>query len=208
MRDVLCIYYSRTGNTKRVMETIAKEMDAELLALTDGVERSGLRGWLRSGMDAMRKDCPDVLPFETERKLENYRLVIIGTPVWAGRCSSVIRSFLKNHGGEMKRVAYVLTRGSEHKSEDIYRQMDQYTGKPHQAATSLRVGHVGHTFWQEEFLRQIRELLAEEDILAQGTCGAEADGSNVTWVLTTDGTLILSGTGAVAAYEERKAVSG
>ena len=45
MRDVLCIYYSRTGNTKRVMETIAKEMDAELLALTDGVERSGLRGW-------------------------------------------------------------------------------------------------------------------------------------------------------------------
>ena len=173
MRDVLCIYYSRTGNTKRVMETIAKEMDAERLALTDGVERSGLRGWLRSGMDAMRKDCPDVLPFETERKLENYRLVIVGTPVWAGRCSSVIRSFLKNHGGEMKllkrrgqelsRVAYVLTRGSEHKSEDIYRQMDQYTGKPHQAATSLRVGHVGHTFWQEEFLRQIRELLAEEE---------------------------------------------
>lgn len=47
-------------------------------------------------------------------------------------------------------------------------------------------------------------LLTEEDILAQGTCGAEADGSNVTWVLTTDGTLILSGTGAVAAYEKRK----
>ena len=47
-------------------------------------------------------------------------------------------------------------------------------------------------------------LLAEDDILAQGTCGAEADGSNVTWVLTTDGTLILSGTGAVAAYEKRK----
>ena len=95
--------------------------------------------------------------------LENYRLVIIGTPVWAGRCSSVVRSFLKQHGKELDRVAYVLTRGSEHRSEDIYRQMDQYTGKPHQAATSLRVGHVGHTFWQEEFLRQIRELLAEEE---------------------------------------------
>lgn len=47
-------------------------------------------------------------------------------------------------------------------------------------------------------------LLAEDDILASGNCGAEADGSNVTWVLTTDGTLILSGTGAVAAYEKRK----
>ena len=158
MRDVLCIYYSRTGNTKRVMETIAKEMDAELLALTDGVERSGLRGWLRSGMDAMRKDCPDVLPFETERKLENYRLVIVGTPVWAGPVQQRDPQLSSKTTAErLKRVAYVLTRGSEHKSEDIYRQMDQYTGKPHQAATSLRVGHVGHTFWQEEFLRQIRE---------------------------------------------------
>lgn len=56
----------------------------------------------------------------------------------------------------------------------------------------------------EETTETVLELLAEEDILAQGTCGAEADGSNVTWVLTTDGTMILSGTGAVAAYDDRK----
>ena len=55
----------------------------------------------------------------------------------------------------------------------------------------------------EETTGTVLELLAEEDILAQGTCGAEADGSNVTWVLTTDGTMILSGTGAVAAYDDR-----
>ena len=162
MRDVLCVY-SRSGNTKKVMKSIAAELNAELVQLTDGVERGGLRGWFRCGLDAVKRDCPAARPIETERKLENYRLVIIGTPVWAGRCSSVVRSFLKQHGKELNRVAYVLTRGSEHKSEDIYRQMDQYTGKPHQAATSLRVGHVGHTFWQEEFLRQIRELLAEEE---------------------------------------------
>ena len=161
MRDVLCIYYSRTGNTKRVMETIAKEMDAELLALTDGVERSGLRGWLRSGMDAMRKDCPDVLPFETERKLENYRLVIIGTPVWAGRCSSVVRSFLRQYGKKLRQAAYLITRGSEDKCEEVYGQMDLYTPCGHQAAVSLRSGSVGYAFWQEEFLRQVRELLGQ-----------------------------------------------
>lgn len=104
MRDVLCIYYSRTGNTKKVMKAIASEMDAELVELTDGIERSGLRGWLRSGLDAVKKDCPEAAAIETERKLENYRLVIIGTPVWAGRCSSVVRSFLKQHGKELNRV--------------------------------------------------------------------------------------------------------
>ena len=163
MRDVLCIYYSRTGKTKKVMKAIAAETDAELLELTDGVERGGFRGWLRSGMDAMRRDCPEVKPFETERKLENYRLVIIGTPVWGGRCSSVIRSFLKQHGRELNRVAYVLTRGSEHKSEEVYRQMDLYTAQPHLAEVSLRVGSVGHTFWQEEFLRRVREILEEKE---------------------------------------------
>ena len=159
MRDVLCVYYSRSGNTKKVMKSIAAELNAELVQLTDGVERGGLRGWFRCGLDAVKRDCPAARPIETERRLENYRLVIIGTPVWAGRCSSVVRSFLKQHGKELNRVAYVLTRGSEHKSEDIYLQMDLYTAKPHRAATSLRVGHVGHTFWQEEFLRQIREIL-------------------------------------------------
>ena len=159
MRDVLCVYYSRSGNTKKVMKSIAAELNAELVQLTDGVERGGLRGWFRCGLDAVKRDCPAARPIETERRLENYRLVIIGTPVWAGRCSSVVRSFLKQHGKELNRVAYVLTRGSEPKSEDIYRPMDLYTAKPHRAATSLRVGHVGHTFWQEEFLRQIREIL-------------------------------------------------
>ena len=162
MQDVLCVYYSRTGNTKKVMKAIAAEIDAELLELSDGVERSGFWGWIRSGMDAMRKDSPAVRPFETERKLKNYKLVIIGSPVWAGRCSSVVREFLKEHGQELEHVAYVLTRSSEHKSEEIYRQMDLYTAKPHRAATSLRVGHVGHAFWQEEFLRQVRELLDEK----------------------------------------------
>lgn len=159
MRDVLCVYYSRTGKTKKVMKTIAAQLDAELVELDDGVARSGFRGWLRSGLDAMKRDCPAVRPIETERKLENYRLVIVGTPVWAGRCSSGARSFLKQYGKELSRVAYVLTRGSEHRSEDIYRQMDAYVKQPHRAAVSLRVGHVGHAFWQEEFLRQVRELL-------------------------------------------------
>lgn len=159
MRDVLCVYYSRTGKTKKVMKTIAAQLDAELVELEDGVARSGFRGWLRSGLDATRRDCPPIRPVETERKLENYRLVIVGTPVWAGRCSSGARSFLKQYGKQLDRVAYVLTRGSEHRSESIYRQMDTYTAQPHRAAVSLRVGHVGHAFWQEEFLRQVRELL-------------------------------------------------
>ena len=55
MRDILCMYYSRTGATRQAMTEIAQALDAELVELTDGVDRSGARGYLRSGMDAMRR---------------------------------------------------------------------------------------------------------------------------------------------------------
>ena len=67
---------------------------------------------------------------------------------------------MKQYGKELQNAAYVLLRGSEDKNEEVYDQMDLYTAKPHMAAVSLRSGSVGYTFWQEEFLRQVRELLA------------------------------------------------
>ena len=159
MSDVLCIYYSRTGHTKSTMLEIAEALDAEVVEIRDGVERSGLKGWFRCGMDAMSRTVQPIAPFETEKALSQYRLVILGTPVWAGRCSAVMRSFLKKYGKKLPAAAYVLLRGSENKSEEIYEQMDLHVPCGHCAAVSLRSGSVGYAFWQEEFLRQVREYL-------------------------------------------------
>ena len=53
MSDILCIYYSRTGHTRRAVKEIAEALDAEIVAITDGRDRSGWKGYLRSGMDAL-----------------------------------------------------------------------------------------------------------------------------------------------------------
>jgi menaquinone-dependent protoporphyrinogen IX oxidase len=159
MADVLCMYYSRTGNTKQTMQEIAEALDAELVELQDGVDRSGWSGWLRSGLDAVRRTTRRTKTFKTEKKLSEYRLVIIGTPVWAGRCSSIARGFLKEYGKELQNAAYVLLRGSEDRNEEIFEQMDLYTPCGHVAAVSLRRGSVGYAFWAEEFMRQVREFL-------------------------------------------------
>lgn len=162
MSDILCIYYSRTGHTKQAMEEIAQALNAELVEITDGVDRSRTAGFLRSGLDAMRRATEPLQPFETERPLGDYRLVVIGTPVWAGRCSSVTRGFLKKHGKKLSSAAYVATRGTEKRDDDLFDQMDLYVPAGHRAAVSLRVGSVGYEFWQEEFLRQVREFLAQK----------------------------------------------
>ena len=159
MSDILCVYYSRTGHTKQVMEEIAAELGAETAELHDGVARSGWRGWLRCGLDTMRKTVPPVKPLHLSKPLSDYRLVILGTPVWAGRCSSVMRSFLKEYGRELHAAAYVVTRSSEGKFEEVYHQMDLYLPEHHLASISLRMDSVGCTFWKDELLRQIQKLL-------------------------------------------------
>ena len=163
MSDILCMYYSRTGNTRETMTEIAAALDAELVEISDGVDRSGWGGWMRSGLDSVRRTTRRTKPFQTEKTLSDYRLVIIGSPVWAGRCSSVARGFLKEYGKELRSAAYVLLRGSEDKNEEVYEQMDLYVPCGHRAAVSLRSGSVGYAFWQEEFLRQTRDFLSGQE---------------------------------------------
>ena len=43
------------------------------------------------------------------------------------------------------------------------------------------------------------------DIVASGTCGAEGDGSNLTWTLYSEGLLTISGSGAMKEYYPYKA---
>ena len=93
MSNILCIYYSRTGNTRDTMTEMAKALGAELVEIRDGVERGGIGGWLRCGLDAMSRTVPPVSAFETEQPLSQYRLVILGTPVWAGGAPASCAAF-------------------------------------------------------------------------------------------------------------------
>ena len=72
MSNCLCIYYSRTGNTRAVMEKIAELLDAELLEITDGKARKGVVGFVAAGLDAMKKTPEALMPFQTKHPLGQY----------------------------------------------------------------------------------------------------------------------------------------
>ncbi|MBD5149902.1 MAG: flavodoxin family protein [Oscillibacter sp.] len=157
MPYILCVYYSRTGNTEKLMKEISQELKCELVKLDDGVDRGGLGGWLRSGMQAMARRLPPVKPIRTAFPLDVYDLVIIGTPVWAGRCSAPVRSFLSQYGEQLRRTAYVVTRSSEVRYEEVFDQMDMYVRSPRVSAVTIRPNTVGSTFWRDEFLTSVRD---------------------------------------------------
>ena len=159
MSDVLCIYYSFSGNTRRAMKEIAEALDAEIVAIDDGADRNGFLGFMSAGRDAMRRSTAPLKPFKTDKPIEEYKMVIVGSPVWAGRCSSPIRGLLKRRGLEMSRVSYVITRSGSRRSASVFDQMDLYTKEKHLYDVSLQPGSVGYAFWRDKFIGDIKRSL-------------------------------------------------
>lgn len=162
MATILCVYYSRTGHTEKMMQEIATALDCEIVKLEDGVKRGGPAGWLVSGLHAVSGKIPSVKEVTTKLPLKQYDLVIIGTPVWAGRCSAPVRSFLQQYGKELKKVAYLLTRGSNLRYEEVFEQMDLYVRKPHVCAVTIQPDTIGSDFWKNEFLSAVHRVSGEE----------------------------------------------
>ncbi|MBO4915441.1 MAG: hypothetical protein J5449_09575 [Oscillospiraceae bacterium] len=173
--DIICICYSRTGKTRKAMREISGALDCQLIEVRDRIRRGGAIGALRCGLDAMRRRTWAITKFETERPLWEYKLVILGTPVWGGRCSSVMRGLLKRRGYEMSNVAYVITHKTEERYTEIFDQMDQYVLKPHVAAVSLCPGSTGYHFWRRQFLKQCAEFAGVELVLTDEDEAAEAN---------------------------------
>lgn len=163
MANILCVYYSRTGRTARLVRSIAQELDCEIVKLEDGVNRKGLSGWLVSGLHAVARKVPPIKELTTEKNLKEYDLVILATPVWAGRCSAPMRSFLMQHGDELRKTAYIITRSCSLHYDEVFEQMDQYLRKPRVHAASIEADSIGSDFWKDEFLTALRNTDSKAD---------------------------------------------
>jgi flavodoxin len=107
----LILFYSRTGTTRKVAEKIAKILEADIEEISDNINRSGLRGYLISGKEAVSKKNNKINPITHD--VSDYDLVIIGTPVWAWTMSSPVRSLITEQKDKFKKVAFFCTQGGE-----------------------------------------------------------------------------------------------
>jgi flavodoxin len=105
----LVVYYSRTGKTKFVAETIAAELGSEIEEIVDLKNRDGKLGWMSATQDASREKETQIAP--TKKVPKDYDLLIIGSPVWAFNLTPAIRTYIKNNDLSGKKVALFFTLG-------------------------------------------------------------------------------------------------
>jgi flavodoxin len=102
----LVAYYSRTGHTKFISEKIAQLFSADLCEITDKKNRQGKLGFLGGGNDALREKLTNI---EVSKPIEGYDLVVIGSPVWAGKITPAIRKFMVTNDFKEQSVALFVT---------------------------------------------------------------------------------------------------
>jgi flavodoxin len=109
MHRTLVTYFSRTGRTRRIALEIAHALNAESEQIEESRSRLGFIGYWRSGREAYREIAAPIAPCAHDPS--SYELVVLGTPIWAGRMSSPLRAYVNAHAGSFRRVAFFCTHG-------------------------------------------------------------------------------------------------
>jgi len=153
-RRVLLVYYTRTGNTKKVARAIWENLRCDTEELEDQANRKGFLGYLSAGRDAMMKNKTHLHPVTKDPSL--YDLVIVGTPVWAWNMTPAVRTYLTQYRDEIKEGAF-FTVSEVTGPERIVREMESILGKKALAWT----GFTGKEIADGSYLNKAKEFLAE-----------------------------------------------
>jgi hypothetical protein len=132
---ILIVFYSRSGCTRRAAQELAAQLGADTEELRETADRSGAKGYLLAGRDAMQKRPAVLLP--TVRQPGEYDLVVVGTPVWAFTMCPAVRTWLLREAGALRQVAFLCTQGGSG-AERAMRHMAEIAGHPPVATLVLR----------------------------------------------------------------------
>jgi len=150
----LVAYYSRTGTTKKVAEALVEKLGAEIEEIKDTVDRSGAKGYLLAGRDAMQKRLTVIAPVKFNPA--DFELVIVGTPIWAWNLAAPVRTYLTEQKDNFPRVAFFCTMGGSG-DDKAAAEAEKIIGKKISALLALKTVEVV----KNEFIDKLDKFAAE-----------------------------------------------
>jgi len=153
---ILLVYYSRTGNTRVVAEAISKKLGCDLEEITEPKNRNGLMGYMSAGSDAQKAIITAINP--TKQNVEDYDLVIVGTPIWAWNISAPIRSYLAANKDKFPKLAFYIT--LDGRSGETLRNMENVAGKASLASELFYSSEIKKKNYQEKVERFSMQIIS------------------------------------------------
>ena len=149
----LTVFYSRTGTTRKVAESISKALSCDIEEVLDTKNRTGPLAYINSGREARKKELAVIQPIKKDPSL--YNVVLIGTPVWADTMSTPIRTYITQNRERFKSVAFFCTCGGPGAGKTL-ESMKDLCGK--ETVASVAIG--SKETKSGEYLEKVDEFLA------------------------------------------------
>ncbi|MFA5032027.1 MAG: flavodoxin [bacterium] len=151
---ILIVFYSRTGTTKKVAETIASTLKCDMEEIVDMKSRKGLWGWIMSGKDATQNNLTTIK--ETTKSPDSYDLIIIGTPIWASKMTPAVRTYLSKNKEKIKNIAFFCTMGGSN-AGNAFKDMEVFIGKQPIKTLELSAKEVA----QGTYVQKVKDFTVE-----------------------------------------------
>lgn len=127
-QKILITYYSRSGHCRRVAEEISRKLNCDVQGIYTQTDYPlGFWGFQKALFDTAvnRNIAIDI----GKRDLNDYDLVLVGSPIWFGRMAQPVRVFLKKYRGEIRNIGFFCTQDGNSGAEKVFHQMSQLSGK-------------------------------------------------------------------------------
>ena len=101
---ILVVYYSFEGNIKFIGDIIAKELGADVLELKlekETTSKEYMKNYIGE-KQVLMKTTPPLKEYDI--KIDDYDMLIIGTPIWSGTYAPAIRTFFAQEKIENKTI--------------------------------------------------------------------------------------------------------
>lgn len=123
----LIIYYSRTGNNKKLAEELKDKLNCDIEEIIDKQNWKGFLGFIKGGYNSIKKNESDI----EEGKLNpwDYDLILIVTPFWVGLIPPPTRTCLVKNKDKFRKVALAGVSGNGRDNEKAIKEFKDLTGK-------------------------------------------------------------------------------
>ena len=131
----LVVVYSRTGSTRTAGQTIAASLGGDFDLVISSAPRHGPLGFLRSSWEATFGVHAQIA--HPARKVVDYDLVVVGSPIWNSSVSSPVRSYLHQNRELLRAIAFFVT-GAGVGADRALLEMQQIAGRAPIATLEIR----------------------------------------------------------------------
>ena len=149
----LVVYYTRTGNTRTVAESLAKGLDCDIEEIGDNKKRTGFIGstgaYLNPRAVTTIKD--------TKYNPKYYDPIILGTPIWWYTYAPAVTAYLNRFREHLKKAAFFYTCDANVNIKALW-DMEKLLGMAPVATLGIESGSIRNNTFEKKVRRFVKEF--------------------------------------------------